>query len=364
LKTVHLSSGNHAEAGAMRIPSNRKHFLTNYYIDKFKLNLIPFKNDDPHTLYHVFGHTFPKNELGNRLNIYFPGWKGTTDFRTPSELWDATKREVVDDFQTRMAEAEAGGEDKSLVWKEWVTKWSTMSVKTFLRQKSTYSELRPWSEAAIEAFEITTSLTLLDASLAEILREDMGEWWTDNMHQIKGGMDALSNAFLSEKVKGKLFGVHIRYGQKVHRIEKNDNNKITINGGDEEYDYCLVTVPLGVLRQIDFNPPLIPEKQMALGQVHMVASCKVLLQCRRRFWRDLGIRGGCSRTNLPIRQVYYPTEDAFTPGNDDGRGVLVCYAWEQDAVLLSSLSEEERIRLALDNVANIHPEINDVFEVC
>jgi monoamine oxidase len=62
--------------------------------------------------------------------------------------------------------------------------------------------------------------------------------------------------------------------------------------------------------------------------------------------------------------VYYPTEDAFTPGNDDGRGVLVCYAWEQDAVLLSSLSEEERIRLALDNVANIHPEINDVFEVC
>jgi hypothetical protein len=94
--------------------------------------------------------------LGNRLNIYFPGWKGTTDFRTPSELWDATKREVVDDFQTSksydfarlpskinfstgMAEAEAGGEDKSLVWKEWVTKWSTMSVKTFLRQKSTYS---------------------------------------------------------------------------------------------------------------------------------------------------------------------------------------------------------------------------------
>jgi monoamine oxidase len=103
-------------------------------------------------------------------------------------------------------------------------------------------------------------------------------------------------------VKGKLFGVHIRYGQKVHRIEKNDNNKITINGnaylwgkqsnnifqgGDEEYDYCLVTVPLGVLRQIDFNPPLIPEKQMALGQVHMVASCKVLLQCRRRFCKLL-----------------------------------------------------------------------------
>jgi hypothetical protein len=87
-------------------------------------------------------------------------------------------------YQIGLIEAELRQEDKSLAWRDWVLEWSTMSVKTFLRTRSQNSgkilaELffmlttnflvyRPWNEAAIEAFEITTSLTLLDVSLVEV----------------------------------------------------------------------------------------------------------------------------------------------------------------------------------------------------
>jgi monoamine oxidase len=84
------------------------------------------------------------------------------------------------------------------------------------------------------------------------------------------------------------------------------------------------------------------------------------MQCRRRFWEDDdGIFGGGSVTDLPIRAMFYPDH-----GRDTGRGVLLAsYTWSEDAQRWGSLPPDDRITQALENVAQIHPQILSEFEV-
>jgi monoamine oxidase len=115
-----------------------------------------------------------------------------------------------------------------------------------------------------------------------------------------------------------------------------------------------------VLRHVEALKPFSPGKQRAIRQLHYDASTKILLQCRRRLWEeDDGISGGGTMTDLPIRALYYPDH-----GRETGRGVLLAsYTWGEDAMRWGSLSPADRIVQALENVAVIHPQILDEFEV-
>ena len=125
-------------------------------------------------------------------------------------------------------------------------------------------------------------------------------------------------------------------------------------------DYAIITVPFSVLRHVEMLKPLSLPKRRAIRQLHYDASAKILFQCRRRFWEeDDGIFGGGSVTDLAIRNIYYPEA-----GRETRRGVLLAsYTWSEDAQRWGSLSPEERIEQALENVAVIHPQVREEFEV-
>ena len=65
--------------------------------------------------------------------------------------------------------------------------------------------------------------------------------------------------------------------------------------------------------------------QAAIEAVPYASSVKVGLQFKRRFWEeDEAIYGGISYTDLPIRQISYPS----TGYNLGGKGVLLgAYSW-------------------------------------
>jgi len=125
-------------------------------------------------------------------------------------------------------------------------------------------------------------------------------------------------------------------------------------------DYAIVTVPFAVLRHVEMLKPLSLPKRRAIRQLHYDASAKILFQCRRRFWEeDDGIFGGGTVTDLAIRNIFYPES-----GRETGRGILLAsYTWAEDAQRWGSLSPDERIVQALENVAVIHPQIKAEFEV-
>ncbi len=237
-------------------------------------------------------------------------------------------------------------------WPEIVTKYDPYSTREFL-------EVNNWSEGAIEMFGLLLNQeAVLNSSFLELFREDAGGYYT-NMVEVAGGMDRLPHAFLPELHQ------RIRFGAKMVAIDQSPAT-VTLHyhtAADRQQvsgDYAILTVPFPVLRHVEAVKPFSRAKQRAIRQLHYDASAKILFQCRRRFWEDDdNIFGGGTITDLPIRNVYYPDH-----GRETGRGVILAsYTWSEDAQRWGSLSPADRITQALENVALIHPQIIDEFEV-
>ena len=215
-----------------------------------------------------------------------------------------------------------------------------------------FLELRGWSEGAIEMFGLLSNQeALMNSSFLELLREELGGYYTDLVH-IDGGTDQLPRAFLPELAARIRFGAQGRRDRPVrrrrHRALPQRGHSL---GG--RADYAVLTVPFPVLRHVEVLTPFSRAKQRAIRQLHYDASAKVFLQFRRRFWEeDDGIFGGGTVTDLAVRNVYYPDH-----GRDTGRGVMLAsYTWGEDAQRWGSLSPDDRIVQALEDVARIHPQ--------
>jgi monoamine oxidase len=178
------------------------------------------------------------------------------------------------------------------------------------------------------------------------------------MQEIAGGMDQLPNAFYYRLRR------HIRLGAQVIAIEQSGDHVTahyrTASGVySQTGDYCICTIPFGVLRHLDFTPPLSKGKYRAIRSLNYNPSTKILLQVRTRFWEREGGVGGATPTDLPVRRIVYPSHSPA----DDERGVLLAsYTWGQDAARWGALSPDDRIALALKDVAKIHPQIREHFE--
>lgn len=335
-----FTDGLYGEAGAMRIP--RSHALTLAYVERFRLATSPFTASNPHGYQYLHGQrerisaaSEDPASLGFELTADETG-------KSAAQLWG----EVLAPIAKLVRE---GGETG---WSEVVGKYDQYSLREFF-------EVSHLSEGAIEMCGLLLHFeALMNLSCLEVLREEVGEYFHDVV-AIDGGMDLLPRSFLPE-VRDC-----IRFGARLAAIDQSADGvrahySTTAWAGCVEADYAIVTLPFSVLRHIEFVQPLSRAKQRAIRQLHYDAAAKILFQCRRRFWEeDDGIFGGASVTDLPIRAMYYPDH-----GRDTGRGVLLAsYTWAEDAQRWGSLSPEMRISQALENVARIHPQVADEFEV-
>jgi monoamine oxidase len=181
------------------------------------------------------------------------------------------------------------------------------------------------------------------------------------MFQPVGGMDMIGKAFARE------VGDLIHYGAKVVKITQ-DSGGVTVSYVHSKdpaaiqtakADWCICTIPLSILSQI----PLTVGARMkaAIDAVPYASAVKIGLQFKRRFWEeDESIYGGISFTDLPIRQIAYPSSDL----NRGGRGVLLgAYIFEgASAYEFAALPPAERIARAVDFGSRIHPQYKDEFE--
>lgn len=335
-----FAPGLYGEAGAMRIP--RSHTLTMAYVEKFNLPTTHFVMDNPNAYVHLGGIKRRWAEVKAHPNLLgfevAPHEKG----KLAGDYWEETLRPLIEQI---VRDGDAG-------WQEIYAKYDEYSVREFL-------ELKGWSEGMIEMFGLLNNQeAMMNSSFLELFREDAGNYYS-NMCQIVGGMDRLPQAFLP------LVESSIRYGAKVIAIDQTPTEVIfhyqTAAGRFEaRADYAIVTIPFPVLRHIEILKPFSRAKQRAIRQLHYDASAKIFFQTRRRFWEtDEGIYGGGTVTDLPIRNLYYTDY-----GKDSGRGVLLAsYTWSEDAQRWGSLPPHERLEQAIENVAAIHPQILQEFEV-
>ena len=335
-----FSDGLYAEAGAMRIP--RAHDLTLHYVNKFGLETRPFTMGNPNAWVMLHGEKVRLGEFRNEHHALRFELNDVEMARAIGDRWAET-------IQPLLERIRAGGDE---AWAEIAQEIDQFSLWEFL-------ENRGWSQGAIELYCLMFHMEpFLNSAIMEILREEAGDWFTDVV-SIVGGMDRLPKSFLPE------LWPHLRFGSKVTSIAQ-DSEGVTIqyqNAAGRNLlraDHAIVTLPFSVLRHIEVSPPLSRGKQRAIRQLYYDASTKIVLQTRSRFWEtNDGIFGGGSVTDMPVRTVYYPDH-----GRETGRGVLLAsYTWGEDAHRWGSLSPADRISQAIENVAQLHPEIRDEFEV-
>ena len=83
---------------------------------------------------------------------------------------------------------------------------------------------------------------------------------------------------------------------------------------------------------------------------------KVLIQYRKRFWEDRGWNGRLV-TDAPIVYTWHATSHV-----ESEDGILTVYTGGQPAAMLSTLSEEARIRVAVDEIEKVFPGSSDLIE--
>ncbi len=334
-----FAKGLYAEAGAMRIP--RAHTLTLAYIDKFGLPTSDFVMGNPKTYVHVGGVRRRMEEVVSNPESLGFETHASEKGRLAGDFWEETIRPLVKQIE----------KDGETAWEQINSEYDQYSVREFL-------ELKGWSEGMIEMFGLLNNQeSMMNSSFLELFREDGGNYYT-NMVQISGGADHLPHAFLPA------LGSRIRYGARMVALDQ-DPRQVTVHyvshAGRFQVsgDFAILTLPFPVLRHIEILKPFSRPKQRAIRQLHYDASAKIFFQTRSRFWEiEEGIFGGGTVTDLPIRNLYYTDY-----GKETGRGILLAsYTWSEDAQRWGSLSPQERIVQALENVSAIHPRILEEFE--
>ena len=311
--------------------------------------------------------------------------------------------------QLRLKLRATGGDiaKQAVVWDKWIDNWSQFSLLTFLKntqdgvfefldedhqlseaESSKLDKLIPWPEEAINAYTVFSYTIQLDTSLAFYLRDQLGEWWSPHMHRIEGGTSMLTEAFIAKRSLPHWEGGSIHLQEKItfnstvneikYRAVDHDNpdkHTITVKGyytsSGQPFKVrghaVIITIPLHLVRQLKFVPKknTTPPEQLtkiykAIEDVWQGFATKIMIQCSDRFWEKQGIKGGFSKTNLPIGQVHYPTYDENAKSE---RGILMCYTWKSEALSFAALKPEVAIHEAVRQIEVIHPEIKYKYEV-
>jgi monoamine oxidase len=178
-----------------------------------------------------------------------------------------------------------------------------------------------------------------------------------SMLQITGGTDRLTEALAAK------LGSRVQTGCIVKSV-KQDAQGVRVAYTDAQgqpaelrAQYGVLAVPLTVLATMDVD--LSPRMAEAVKAIPYAAAGKIGLQFKRRFWEeDDEIFGGISKTNLEISQIVYPSQ-AFL----SARGILIGYYQMGDvARAMAARPPEERLRIALEQGARIHPQYTDSFD--
>ncbi|QRV92092.1 Flavin containing amine oxidoreductase [Ceratobasidium sp. AG-Ba] len=126
---------------------------------------------------------------------------------------------------------------------------------------------------------------------------------------------------------------------------------------EEKYSQVILAVSPQVMRYMDLKTCRLDYTQRsALLMLSPGPSTKVGIKFTKNWWKELGIVGGQSQTDLPVRTVVYPSY-----GDGESTVLIASYCWTQDAASMGALMQgektfdEERLKVAmLRDLTEVH----------
>ena len=327
-----FSDGQHAEAGAGRIPST--HHLTLDYVKRFNLELEPFYPQAGAGIFLWRGRRLvvpygQSPDLG-KLDVRFTAKERAVGFDGLMQLYVGPLQEQI----------------RALPQDAWplpsMTALRHFTFADYLRQQGASADAIQYLASG---FENDSLLDMVHDSLSHEV---------PMLSKIRDGNDRLPRAMADR------LGKQIRYGAAVVRIEQTASEvKVTYaNAGGPHTvvaDRMICTIPFTVLRDIEVSPQWSPHKAFAIQNLYMGPVARVYIQTRTRFWEADG-RNGFAQVDQPM-EIWSPTYKQ--PGS---RGIIMNYIYEDLAVRYSAMSEPAQIERALDLFEQVHPGMRDNFE--
>jgi monoamine oxidase len=193
--------------------------------------------------------------------------------------------------------------------------------------------------------------TLCDNSdFQEVEKEGKG-WW-----RLDGGMQTLTDA-MKDYVTSK--GVKIFTNSPVTAMQRNSAS-ISVSWTDasgknpqtKEYESVFSTTALACLERMDIQGLSLPDDILTgIRALSYDRATKVAIKFKSPWWTNRIPMGGVSSSDLPIRNVVYPS---WNDGANNDAVLMISYAWAQDATRMGSL-----VRQAEDLESQWQPNVDD-----
>ncbi|HJV31291.1 MAG TPA: flavin monoamine oxidase family protein [Bacillales bacterium] len=336
-----FSNGLYLNVGPMRIPD--LHSLTLEYINKFGLPVNFFINRTPIDILYL-------NGIKTRLNYFekhpeilnypvHPNERGTS----AEELLNLATQPIVNFIS----------KDPVRNWPLIEKEFKNYSLGSFLKSYH-YQYGTIFSDGAIDMIGVLLDYkAYMGMSFLEVLRE-AESFRTNCFYEITGGMDLLPRAFLPQ------LNDNIRYNHRLTKIIQHHNsvtihstNPHTLANSTITSDLAIITIPFSVLRFVKIEPyqSFSYCKRKAIRELNYMSATKIGIEFKNRFWERENQIGGKSITDLPIRFTYYPSQGIGTNGP---AVVLGSYTWADEALTWNGLSNDDRIKHTVMNLAEIY----------
>ncbi|VVE51535.1 flavin monoamine oxidase family protein [Pandoraea anhela] len=344
-----FAKGNYFNAGPWRIPYH--HHGVMHYCRELGVKLEPFVQNNFNAYLHNTNAFGGKPQRFRHVQTDYQG-------HIAELLAKATNQGALDDTVTQ--------EDRDKLL-ESLRSWGALDTRMKYVKGASSSARRGFevdpggglSSAPVHSTPIDRS-TLLRSDLWKQISTGQEYEYAPAIFQPSGGMDSIAHAF------EKSLWPFIQYAAKVVRIHQSDT-KVTIafvdsrNGGaprEVSADWCVCTIPLTILNQLQ-ELQVSDGMRSAIAAVPYAASYKAAIEFKRRFWeQDESIYGGISYTNLPLRQIAYPSDNF----NASGPGVmLAAYTFGVNAFEFTAQPHSQRMQHVLDFGAKIHPQMREEF---
>nr|WP_042197751.1 NAD(P)/FAD-dependent oxidoreductase [Kibdelosporangium sp. MJ126-NF4]CEL23158.1 Tryptophan 2-monooxygenase [Kibdelosporangium sp. MJ126-NF4]CTQ90296.1 Tryptophan 2-monooxygenase (EC 1.13.12.3) [Kibdelosporangium sp. MJ126-NF4] len=357
VQTHRFWDGTSVELGAMRIPNN--HHCTLHYVNEFGLKTRPFINFNPDSYYFLRGR---RARIGDPGRLYSAFELRDTERRDPLQLLDALLRDAWE----RLSPAQRHSIFTAQLDDPDLDELLSTSLWQHVR--------RTLSPDAWELVGHASGLVHYEHSaLLEVLIDYFGLFHVDQV-ELVDGMDSLVRGFAAALRPGSLrLSTRITElaltgdGVRIHGERKNASFT-------DDVSYVVCCVPAPALARIDVTPDLPYRQRQAVHGISYASSTKTVAHAARRVWElDDGIFGGGSFTDLPIQQVWYPSDNARrvdqrtdggprwtaqdTDLSQEPVAFTAAYQWERNARRFAALPEPERTRIVLRSLEKLHPGI-------
>ena len=369
-----FEDGQYCENGATRIPDC--HDLTMSYAELFKIPLAPASYDDDDTMYLIDANkpAFLKSKDKARISgietSYTSGIEATLgdphastwpSFAGNSELEPLDRMTFANFLRKHYGRQLTGPSPRDLTPDE----VKQVEEMVAIVKASNGSEV-----------DMFSALFWLVGELLEL------KW--DKTNRMQGGNEQLPRAFdnaLGARVR-KLAQVKsvqsLERGVRVGFVERGDAQTL-------DADFVVCTLPLDVLKKIDWQPGLSNDKLRASSEVVMQPVTRINLQFRQRFWEAQGVKGlKVLHSTLPIERLWdmtvsqdqkrrfkIPKGEALLPTFDkegklnelplaqgeardwSQKGILTCYIQSDLAVAAAQKTNDERIQFVLNDIVKV-----------